>query len=56
MLRYAVATTYSAFDLKMADICIPALANISIKQHPVLTEFRHKYPEIELEVVAYYQS
>ena len=32
MRSIAVATTYSASDLSMADICVPALANITIQQ------------------------
>ena len=46
MKAIAVATTYSPPDLSSADICIPALANISVKQLPV----SKRVDWIELEI------
>ena len=46
MKAIAVATTYSPADLSSADICIPALTNISVKQLPVLK----RVDWIELEI------
>ena len=46
MKAIAVAITYSASDLSSADICIPALANISVKQLPV----SKRVDWIELEI------
>ena len=46
MKAIAVATTYSPFDLSTADLCIPALANISIK----LPVSKKRVDWIELEI------
>jgi mannitol-1-/sugar-/sorbitol-6-phosphatase len=46
MKAIAVAATYSPKDLSLADICIPALANISVK--PVSEE---RVDRIELKII-----
>lgn len=48
MRAIAVATTYSAGDLDMADICVPALANISVKQ---FSETENQNGQTELKII-----
>lgn len=52
MKAIAVATTYSRSDLSLANICVPALSNISVKQ-TLATENQTHLVELEILLSAY---